>query len=98
MVLYERGLLGIDDLVLVKWYSQKEFKIKGQEDRITVRHLLQHSAGWTRDQIDPMFNIVRNGKTLDELLQWVLDIRHLIHSGNKLRIFQCGILIPGSYR
>ncbi len=74
MVLYERGLLSIDDQVFGEnGILKNEFKIKGQEHLITVRHLLQHSAGWTRDEIDPMFNSVRNGKTLDELLQWVLD-------------------------
>ena len=74
MVLYERGELGLDDQVFGEnGILKNEFKIKGQESSITVRHLLQHSAGWTRDEIDPMFSSVRNGKTLDELLQWVLD-------------------------
>lgn len=74
MVLYERGLLSIDDQVFGEnGILKNEFRIKGQEHLITVRHLLQHSAGWTRDELDPMFNSVRNGKTLDELLQWVLD-------------------------
>lgn len=74
MVLYERGLLSIDDQVFGEnGILKNEFRIKGSEHLITVRHLLQHSAGWTRDELDPMFNSVRNGKTLDELLQWVLD-------------------------
>jgi CubicO group peptidase (beta-lactamase class C family) len=78
MVLYERGMLGIDDKVFGEnGILKKEFKTKGMEDMITVRHLLQHSAGWTREVLDPMFSSVRNGKTLDELLQWVLDNQNL---------------------
>lgn len=54
MTLYEKGLLGIDDKVFGKGgILEKEFgtNVLASVESITVRHLLNHTAGWDSDPI-----------------------------------------------
>ena len=62
LLLVEDGKLQLDDLVIDILMLEKKFTLPKDSDpawnRITIRHLLQHSGGWNRDKSeDPMFEL-----------------------------------------
>ncbi len=70
--LVEQGRLRLEDRVfellkVVPHFEAGRTEIDPRLARITVRHLLQHTAGWDRDQsFDPMFQSVRIAESLGE--------------------------------
>jgi D-alanyl-D-alanine carboxypeptidase len=79
MKLVEEGKLNLDDLVFgeqgilaYEFHTTDPYVIT-----VTVRHLLEHSAGreWSNSKNDPMF--MKTGLNHTELIQWVLDHRTL---------------------
>ena len=77
MELVENGNIGLDDAVfgdgaiLGTQYGTKAYSETVKA--ITVRHLLQHTSGWSNDGGDPMF--MNPGMSQAELIGWVLDNR-----------------------
>ena len=73
MKLYEAGLLTIEDKVFgVGGILENEFSgVSAMASRVTVRHLLEHTSGWSSDP-DPMFTTSFKGQTLDQRIQYVL--------------------------
>jgi len=60
LLLMEDGKLQLDDHVVDCLLRSRKFELPENIDvawsQITIRHLLQHSAGWNRDELnDPMF-------------------------------------------
>jgi CubicO group peptidase (beta-lactamase class C family) len=60
LLLMEDGKLKLDDNVIDFLTRDKRFVLPKNADaawkRVTIRHLLQHSGGWNRDELnDPMF-------------------------------------------
>jgi N-acyl-D-amino-acid deacylase len=58
--LVEKGILSLDDRAFDKFRGDPEFKAHGKSDprmaTITIRQLLQHTAGWDREvSFEPMF-------------------------------------------
>jgi CubicO group peptidase (beta-lactamase class C family) len=72
MTLIEKGKIGIDDLVFGPTGILKaSFPTVGAKSaKVTVRHLLEHTAGYTGD---PMFSSSYVGYTLDQRIQVMLN-------------------------
>lgn len=72
MTLIQQGKIGIDDLVFGPTGILKDsFPSVGPKSaKVTVRHLLEHTAGYTGD---PMFSAAYNGYTLDQRIQVMLN-------------------------
>jgi len=72
MTLIQQGKFGIDDLVFGPTGILKDsFPSVGPKSaKVTVKHLLEHTAGYGGD---PMFDSANRGKTLDELIQIMLN-------------------------
>jgi CubicO group peptidase (beta-lactamase class C family) len=68
----ENGLLSLDDKVFGKEGILSDSLYTNYRDRnvekITVRHLLEHSAGWSTRSGDPMFMHVRISQLMDKPL------------------------------
>jgi CubicO group peptidase (beta-lactamase class C family) len=82
MTLVEAGRLNLDDVVFGSdgifggEYGRPSHDALSDSDpnRISVNHLLEHTAGWTvrnGDKDDPMLN--HSSKDQDELIEWVID-------------------------
>lgn len=79
--LVERGRLSLDDKALEFLKLQPHLRSKAQPDarlkQITLRQLLQHTAGWDRDKsFDPMFRSVKIAEELG--VQPPAQPRHII--------------------
>lgn len=77
MQLVERGKLSLDATVFGSdGILADEFgEVVGAKASVTVRHLLQHTSGWTSSPEDPMFpnsNSPYEGKSLNERVKYVL--------------------------
>ncbi len=72
MSLIQQGKMGIDDLVFGPTGILKAtFPTVGQlSAKVTVRHLLEHTGGYTGD---PMFSATNTGQTLDQRIQVMLN-------------------------
>jgi D-alanyl-D-alanine carboxypeptidase len=72
MTLIQQGKIGIDELVFGPTGILKaSFPSVGQMSaKVTVRHLLEHTAGYTGD---PMFTTTYAGYTLDQRIQVMLN-------------------------
>ncbi len=72
MSLIQQGKMGIDDLVFGPTGILKaSFPTVGQMSaKVTVRHLLEHTGGYTGD---PMFTSTYAGQTLDQRIQLMLN-------------------------
>lgn len=69
MKLYEEGKLGLDDRVFGKeGILNDSIYLDYRDDRyedITIRHLLNHTAGWSRYARDPMFSSLYVARKMD---------------------------------
>jgi CubicO group peptidase (beta-lactamase class C family) len=85
MELVENGKLTLDQKVfgssgiLGTTYGTKSYS--DEIEQITVRHLLQHTSGWSNDGGDPMFKDV--SLTQAQLITWMLDNRPLKNEPGK---------------
>lgn len=69
MLLLEDGKLALDDSAINYIVRDKKFALPKDADpawnRVTIRHLLQHSGGWDRDKSkDPMFELLEITRAL----------------------------------
>lgn len=76
MKLKEQGKLTVDDNVFGPGgHLEQEFptvKATDKAARVTIRHLLSHTSGWTSSPNDPMFDSGFKGQTLDERIVYML--------------------------
>ncbi|XP_064613815.1 uncharacterized protein LOC135477588 [Liolophura sinensis] len=105
--LYEEKKLGLDATVfghkgVLSWYRPS-----GKGDKrlrlITVRHLLQHSAGWDRDQVgDPVFWRLekitghRGPTKTDELISYMMTRKLQFSPGKRHSYSNFGYLVLGA--
>ncbi|MDD2595594.1 MAG: serine hydrolase [Bacteroidales bacterium] len=96
MTLYERGLLNIDSNVFGEGgILDKQFPgVTGEKATVTVRNLLQHNSGWPTSP-DPMFSSIRDGKTLDDLINYVLGLELSHAPGSTYSYYNMGFGILG---
>lgn len=97
MTLYERGLINLEKNVFGKGgYLDEQFPgVTGQKATVTIRNLLQHNSGWPTDP-DPMFtNSIRNGKSLDDLINYILQQDLENSPGEKYSYYNMGFGILG---
>ncbi|MFA6894542.1 MAG: serine hydrolase domain-containing protein [Bacteroidales bacterium] len=97
MTLYERGLLNIDRNVFGPGgILDSEFPgVTGTKATVTVRNFLQHNSGWPTDP-DPMFtNSIRDGKTMDDLIRYILAQELSSAPGSKYAYYNMGFGILG---
>lgn len=71
MTLIQAGKFGLEDLVFgpAGILKASSFSVGPKSAKVTVRHLLEHTAGYTGD---PMFTST-SGTTLDEKIQYMLN-------------------------
>ena len=95
MKLYEAGKLTIEDKVFgVGGVLESEFtSVSQMASRVTVKHLLEHTSGWTSDP-DPMFTTSFKGQTLDQRIQYVLGSEQR-EPGTRCSYFNMGFGILG---
>jgi N-acyl-D-amino-acid deacylase len=70
LILVEQGKLGLDERAFDRLGDDRRFSAHGTPDarlaQITIRQLLQHTAGWDRDvSFDPMFRPLEIARTLN---------------------------------
>ncbi len=72
MTLIQKGSIGIDDLVFGPTGILKAYwpSVGPMSSQVTVRHLLEHTAGYTGD---PMFSTAYDGQTLDQRIGVMLN-------------------------
>ena len=96
MTLYERGLLDIDDKVFgAGGILNEQFPgVTGPKATITIRNLLQHNSGFPTSP-DPMFSSIRDGKSLDDLIRYVLEQNLENDPGSKYNYYNMGFGMLG---
>jgi len=107
MKLYEDGKLGLDDKVfgeqgILNDSVFLQYKDNRYED-ITVRQLLNHTAGWSRYSSDPMFSTlyiarkmnIEGPVEIDEVLQFALSRRLNYKPGTRYSYSNLGYGILG---
>jgi len=107
MKLYEDGKLGLDDKVfgregILNDSIYLQFRDKRYED-ITIRHLLNHTAGWSRYSGDPMFSSLYVARKMDikppakigDVLQFALSRRLNYKPGTRYSYSNLGYGILG---
>jgi len=107
MKLYEDGKLGLDDKVFgPEGILNDSIYMQYGDDRyeeITVRHLLNHTAGWSRFSGDPMFSSlyvarkmhIKPPAKLDAILQFALSRRLNYDPGSRYSYSNLGYGILG---
>lgn len=107
MKLYEEGKLELDEAVFGKNGILNDSVFCNFRDRrieqITVRHLLNHTAGWSRYSGDPMFSSLYIGRKmkveapvcLDDVLQYSLSRRLNYTPGTRYSYSNLGYAILG---
>ena len=95
MKLFEAGKLTVEDKVFgVGGILENEFGgISPMASRVTIKHLLEHSSGWTSDP-DPMFTTSFKGQTLDQRIQYVLGSEQR-EPGTRCSYFNMGFGVLG---
>ena len=95
MKLMEAGKLSVEDRVFgAGGILEKEFaNITPKASSVTVRHLLEHTSGWTSNP-DPMFTSSFKGQTLDQRIIYVLNSPQ-DQPGTKHSYFNMGFGILG---
>lgn len=107
MKLYEEGLLDLDETVfgvdgILNDPVYMIYKDKRMED-ITVRHLLNHTAGWSRYSGDPMFSSLYIARKMDveapvgfsDVLQFAISRRLNYKPGTRYSYSNLGYGILG---
>ena len=107
MKLYEDGKLGLDDKVfgeqgILNDSVFLQYKDKRYED-ITIRQLLNHTAGWSKYASDPMFSTlyiarkmnIEGPVEIDEVLQFALSRRLNYKPGTRYSYSNLGYGILG---
>jgi CubicO group peptidase (beta-lactamase class C family) len=107
MKLYEEGRLDLDEKVfgpegILNDSIYLDYKDKRVED-ITVRHLLNHTAGWSRYSGDPLFKSLYIARKMDvpppagfsEVLQYALSRRLNYNPGTRYSYSNLGYAILG---
>ena len=107
MKLIEEGILSLDDNVFgpggalpyIEYPEYSDIRV----EKITIRHLLNHTAGWSRKNGDPMFEqlyIARKSKvkppiTLDVIIKYVLSKKLDFEPGKTYSYSNLGYAILG---
>jgi CubicO group peptidase (beta-lactamase class C family) len=107
MKLYEEGHVELDERVfgesgILNDSLYRSFRDNRVED-ITVRHLLNHTAGWSRHMGDPMFNTLTIARklnvkppiNLDHVLEYTLSRRLNYTPGSRYSYSNLGYAILG---
>lgn len=107
MKLYEEGKLDLDDTVFGPTGILDTSYIKDYKDprieKITVRNLMNHTAGWSRRSGDPMFNslyIARKMKvappaSMDNIIEYTLSRKLNYEPGTRYSYSNFGYAILG---
>lgn len=107
MKLYEEGNLTLDETVFGERGILNDSLFRDYRDprieKITVRHLLNHTAGWSRYAGDPMFNPLYIARKMDvqapasfeHILQYTLSRRLNFNPGTRYSYSNMGYAILG---
>ena len=107
MKLFEEGNLSLDETVFGERGILNDSLFRDYRDsrieKITVRHLLNHTAGWSRYAGDPMFNPlyiarkmdVRAPASFEHILQYTLSRRLNFNPGTRYSYSNMGYAILG---
>ncbi len=107
MKLYEEGNLNLDETVFGERGILNDSLFRVYRDprieEITVRHLLNHTAGWSRYAGDPMFNPLYIARKMDvpapasfeHILQYTLSRRLNFNPGTRYSYSNMGYAILG---
>jgi len=107
MKLYEQGKLSLDEKVFGQDGILNDERFAHYKDsrveEITIKHLLNHTAGWSRKSGDPMFNSLyiarKMGDTppadVDLIIEYVLSKRLNYSPGTKYSYSNLGYAILG---
>jgi len=107
MKLYEEGHLGLDEPVFGKQGILNDSVFMNYQDprveEITVRHLLNHTAGWSRYAGDPLFNPLYIARKmgvpapagLEHILQYTLTRNLNFEPGSRYSYSNLGYAILG---
>lgn len=107
MKLFEEGYLGLDDPVFGQQGILNDSVFMYYQDprveQITVRHLLNHTAGWSRYAGDPLFNPLYIARKmgvpapagLDHILQYTLNRKLNYNPGSRYSYSNLGYAILG---
>ncbi len=107
MKLYEEGNLGLDDPVFGQQGILNDTIFMSYQDprveQITVRHLLNHTAGWSRYAGDPLFNPLYIARKMgvpapasfDHILQYTLNRTLNFDPGSRYSYSNLGYAILG---
>ena len=107
MKLYEEGEVDLDETVFGEFGILNDSIFTAYRDtrleQITVRHLLNHTAGWSRYSGDPIFNSlyiarkmdVKSPASFDDLLQYTLSRRLNYKPGTRYSYSNFGYVILG---
>ena len=107
MKLYEQGLLDLDEKVfgpegILDTTMYSSYRDSRVED-ITVKHLMNHTGGWSRRYVDPMFNslyIARKMKIppparMDDIIEYTLSRKLNYEPGTRYSYSNLGYAILG---
>ncbi|MCD4711583.1 MAG: beta-lactamase family protein [Bacteroidales bacterium] len=107
MKLFEEGNLSLDETVFGEGGILNDSLFRDYRDsrieKITIRHLLNHTAGWSRYAGDPMFNPlyiarkmdVRAPASFEHILQYTLSRRLNFNPGTRYSYSNMGYAILG---
>ena len=107
MKLYEEGKIDLDERVFGPDGILNDSRFLGYKDKrvedITVRHLLNHTAGWSRNSGDPMFSSLYIARKMeiqapagfDEVLEFALSRRLSYNPGTRFSYSNLGYGILG---
>lgn len=92
------GLLSLDQTVFgVNGILNNDFgepPVESKKDQITIRHLIEHTSGWTNTPYDPVFTA--NTKTQFDLIEDLVTERALSYTpGSTYFYFNMGYVILG---
>lgn len=101
MTLVEEGRLNLSDHVFGEGgILEEEFGTEMAENakKVTIQNLLEHTSGWTSDDVDPMFTSDSNydGKPLEEIIAYVLaNVKQTYYPGAEYSYYNLGFGMLG---